>query len=62
MHELVKLKQEKLAEKAKRLEEECKRLRGELAALRDWLDELERDHAILTLRVYNLKSEVEGDE
>ena len=61
MHELVKLRQEKLAEKLKQLEEECKRLRGELAALRDWLDELERDHAILTLRVYDLKSEVDGE-
>ena len=57
--ELLRLREEKLAEKAKQLEEECKRLRGELAALRDWLDELERDHAILTLRVYDLKSEVE---
>ena len=56
--ELLKLRGEKLAEKLRRLEEECKRLRGELAALRDWLDELERDHAILTLKIYDLKNEV----
>jgi len=56
--ELLRLREEKLAERVKRLEAELKQLRSELAVLRDWLEELEARHAVLELKLYDLRVEV----
>ncbi|MCE4618995.1 MAG: hypothetical protein F7C37_06095 [Desulfurococcales archaeon] len=52
-----------LERKVEECRRELSRLRGELAAIRDWLDEVERLHAVLTVRLYELELSVkEGGE
>jgi len=58
---ILKLQIENCRKKIRELEEEVKRLRGQLAAIRDWLEEVEQEHVILSLRVYDLKLEVEKE-
>lgn len=58
---IARLREEELLRRLRELEDEVKRLRGSLKAIRDWLEEVESQHAVVSLRLYELRLEVGGD-
>lgn len=61
-HTILKMQMESCRKRVAELEEEVRKLRGQLLAIRDWLEEVESQHAVLSLRMYELRLEVERGE
>ena len=58
-HSIVKMQLESCRKRVAELEEEVRKLRGQLLAIRDWLEEVESQHVVVSLRLYELRREVE---
>lgn len=47
-HSILKMQMESCRKRVAELEDEIRKLRGQLLAIRDWLEEVESQHAVLS--------------